>query len=186
MKFLKWFLIVIAVLTVLVVFVGMPYIKSQTKKHSPQKTATYSENGMDLAINYSSPAKKDRVIFGGLVAYDVVWRTGANEPTTFTTTSEITVTDKKLPAGTYSLWTIPKKDSWSVIFNKEVPDWGVTILSGGKETTRNAEQDALQVEIPVRTVAKPVEYFTIGFEERGELYLSIFWDSTKIRVPISN
>lgn len=185
MKFLKWFLIVVAVLALLVTFVGMPYMKSQTKKHSPQKTATYSENGMDMSVNYSSPSKKDRVIFGALVPYDVVWRTGANEATTFTSASDIMIIDKKLPAGTYSLWTKPKKESWTVIFNKEIPDWGVTILSGGKETTRNAEQDVLQVEVPVNNMLRPAEFFTIGFEEKEQLHLSIFWDKTKVNIPIN-
>lgn len=185
MKFLKWFLIVIAVLALLVAFVGMPYMKSQTKKNSPPKTATYSENGMDMVVNYSSPSKKDRVIFGGLVPYDVVWRTGANEATTFTSASDIMVIDKTLPAGTYSLWTKPKKESWTVIFNKEIPDWGVTILSGGKETTRNAEQDVLKVEVPVDNMSQPAEFFSIAFEEKEQLHLSIFWDKTKVNIPIN-
>ena len=185
MKFLKWFFIVIAVLVLFGVFVGMPYMKKQTKKHSPEKTASYTENGMDMSVNYCSPSKKDRIIFGALVPYDVVWRTGANEATTFTSTSDIMIIDKKLPAGTYSLWTKPKNESWTVIFNKEIPDWGVTILSGGKETTRNAEQDILQVEVPVDFMPHSAEFFTISFEEKEQLYLSLFWDQTKINIPIS-
>ena len=133
MKKLKWILLVVIALIALVMFVGMPYMKEQTKKHSPQATNTYTKNGMDLSVNYSSPSKKDRVIFGELVPYDVVWRTGANEPTTFSTGSDIKIIDKTLSAGTYSLWTKPGKESWGVIFNKEIPDWGVTILSGGKK-----------------------------------------------------
>lgn len=185
MKFIKWFFIVAVVLSLLVVFVGMPYMKTQTKKHSPEKTANYTKNGMDMAVNYSSPSKKNRVIFGALVPYDVVWRTGANEPTTFTTASDIMVIDKKLPAGSYSLWTKPMKESWEVIFNKEIPDWGVTILSGGKETTRNAEHDILQVEVPVHHMTQSAEFFTINFEEKEQLYLSLFWDKTKVNVPIA-
>ncbi|MCJ7467357.1 MAG: DUF2911 domain-containing protein, partial [Maribacter sp.] len=142
MKFIKWLLVVLVVLAVLFFTVGTPYLREQTKKNSPQKTATYTKNGMDLTVNYSSPFKKGRVIFGELVPYDKVWRTGANEPTTFRTATDIKIDNKKMPAGTYSLWTIPKKESWLVLFNKEVPDWGVKILSGGKETTRKPEQDA--------------------------------------------
>ena len=63
MKFLKWFGIIAVVLILLMVFVGWPYMKEQTKKISPQKTSTYTENGYDLAVNYSSPFKKGRVIF---------------------------------------------------------------------------------------------------------------------------
>jgi len=185
MKRWKWIITVVAALLLLIAFVGMPYAREQTKKHSPQKTSTYSQNGMDLSVNYSSPFKKDRVIFGELVPFDVVWRTGANEPTVFSTASDITIIDKPLAAGTYSLWTKPGKASWTVMLNKEVPDWGVTILSGGKETTRDPAADVLEVEVPVTNMSSPAESFTIDFEETDATYLTLYWDTTKIMVPIS-
>lgn len=184
MKLLKW-LLVIVVLGLLVWFVGMPFMQSQTKKYSPEQTATYSQNGLGLSVNYSSPSKKGRVIFGELVPYDMVWRTGANEPTTFTTATDIKIMDKKLGAGTYSLWTVPNERSWKVIFNEEVPDWGVTVLSGGKETTREPEADFVQVEVPTKELGKPVENFTIGFEDSGQLSLTLSWDTTKVSVPLN-
>ncbi|WP_019670261.1 DUF2911 domain-containing protein [Eudoraea adriatica] len=186
MKVIKWILIILMALALLFFFVGMPYLKEQTKKNSPQKTVVYTENGMDLTIKYSSPFKKERVIFGGLVPYDTVWRTGANEPTTFTTNSKIYIIDKELPTGTYSIWTIPGRENWQVIFNKNVPEWGVTLTSGGKETTRMPEEDLVTVEVPVINLLETVESFTISFEETGQLYLSIEWDKTKVRVPINN
>jgi len=184
MKLLKW-LLAIVVIVLLVRFVGMPYMQSQTKKHSPEQTAAYTQNGLDLSVHYSSPSKKGRVIFGELVPYDMVWRTGANEPTTFTTATDIKVIDKKLHAGTYSLWTIPNEQNWKVIFNEEVPDWGVTVLSGGKETTREPEADFVQVEVPTKVLGKPVENFTIDFEDSGQLSLTLSWDNTKVSVPIN-
>ncbi len=186
MKFLKWFLIVFAVLALLFYFVGAPYLKEQTKKNSPEKASTYTNNGMDLSVTYSSPFKKGRVIFGELVPYDQVWRTGANEPTTFTCTSDITIMGNNLPAGTYSLWTIPNSDSWSVIFNNDIPGWGVTLSSGGSETTRKPENDVVQVQVPVKTLSEIVESLTIGFEEGEQLNLTFSWDTTKVSVPISN
>jgi len=185
MRFLKW-LIVIVVLGLLFRFVGMPFLQQQTKKHSPEKTSTYIENGFDISVNYSSPSKKGRVIFGELVPYDLVWRTGANEPTTFTTKTDIKVIDKTLRAGTYSLWTIPNKQSWKVMFNEEVPDWGVTVLSGGKETTRDAAADFVRVEVPFKKLSEEVESFTIDFDDSNELSLTLTWDDTKISIPISN
>lgn len=185
MKKFKWILIGLAILIALVMFVGMPYMQEQTKKHSPEVTNTYSKNGMDLSINYSSPSKKDRVIFGELVPYDIVWRTGANEPTTFTTASDIKIIDNSLPAGTYSFWTKPGMDSWEVIFNSEIPDWGVTILSGGKKTTRNPEADVVTVEVPSEQIPTVQEKLNIGFEDGEQLYLSLSWDQTKIKVPIN-
>ena len=185
MKKLKWILLVVVAIIALVMFVGMPYMKEQTKKNSPQVTNAYTKNGMDLSVTYSSPSKKDRVIFGELVPYDVVWRTGANEPTTFTTGSDIKVIDKTLPAGTYSFWTKPGKESWEVIFNSEIADWGVTILSGGKETTRNPETDVVIIQVPVERTSSIQEKLNIGFEEGEQVYLIVSWDQTKIKVPIS-
>ena len=186
MKVLKWILAVLAVLILLFIFVGMPYLKEQTKKHSPERTATYTQNGYDLEVNYSSPFKKGRVIFGELVPYDKVWRTGANEPTTFTTGTDIQIIDKPLPTGTYSLWTIPGKDSWEIILNDDIPDWGVTVTSGGRETTRKPANDVVTVTVPVQIQNPEAESFTIDFtEEDTQVWLQLYWDETKVKVPIN-
>ncbi len=185
MRILKRLLIVLAALLLLFFFFGLPYLREQTKKHSPEKTSAYTLNGYDLMVKYSSPFKKGRVIFGELVPYDAVWRTGANEPTTFETRSDILVIDKSLPAGEYSLWTKPGKESWTVMFNKDIPDWGVSISSGGRETTRDPEQDIVQVEIPVEELPESVESFTIDFAGDGQLYLRLYWDKTQVKVPLS-
>ncbi len=187
MKVLKWLVIVVVVLLLGFYFIGMPFLREQTKKHSPDKTAVYNSDGYDLKVTYSSPFKKGRVIFGELVPYNAVWRTGANEPTTFTTDTEIAVKENQLPPGTYSLWTVPKPESWTVIFNKEVPDWGVTLSSKGQETSRDPARDALLVEVPVDNLAKVEESFIIRFEKEGEqLYLSLSWDTTGVKVPINH
>jgi len=188
MKLRKWLIsliLIIGVLFLLFKFVGWPMMKEETKKISPQKTAIYNQDGLDLEVVYSSPIKKGRVIFGELVPYDKVWRTGANEPTTFTTANTIKIIDKELAAGTYSLWTIPGKKSWKVILNKEVPDWGVTLMSGGKETTRNPNEDAIQVAVPVRSLQSIQENLDISFEDSNQLYLTLSWDETGIQVPIN-
>ncbi len=186
MKFLKWFLIVIVALALLFFTVGKPYLQEQTKKHSPEKVSTYTKHGMDLSVKYSSPFKKGRVIFGELVPYNTIWRTGANEPTTFTTGTDIKIEGNELPTGTYSIWTNPNPESWSVMFNKEVPEWGVTLLSGGKETTRNPEQDVVTVEVPTEKLPSPQESFIIDFEDSDKTYLTLSWDETKVKVPIEN
>ena len=185
MKFLKWLLIAVVVLVLAFFLFGKSYLTEQTKKNSPQKTATYDKNGMDLSVNYSSPLKKDSVIFGELVPYDRVWRTGANEPTTFITATNISVGGKSLPSGSYALWTIPGKENWTIIFNSEIPEWGVTIFSGGKETTRNPETDIVQISVPVQQLAQTIESLSINFDEKEQLYLSLSWDKTKVSVPIN-
>lgn len=175
----------LVVLVALFFFVGKPYMLKQTKKKSPEKTATYSKGNLDLSVTYSSPFKKGRVIFGELVPYNAVWRTGANEPTTFSTATDLKIMDKDLPAGTYSLWTKPQKEQWTVMFNKEIPDWGVTFLSRGKETSRDPSQDIVQVQVPVEKLTSSQESFTIDFENGEQVYLSLFWDNTKVKVPIN-
>ncbi|WP_430905904.1 DUF2911 domain-containing protein [Maribacter sp. 2-571] len=185
MKFLKWFFIGIMAMGLLGYFVGYPYMKEKTKKHSPQQTTSYKGDGVQLAVTYSSPSKKGRAIFGNLVPYGAVWRTGANEPTTFSTNTDIQIADQKLAKGTYSLWTIPTEEKWTIIFNREVPDWGVTFLSGGTETTRNSEKDALRCEIMPEATKKMVERFTIEFEESPQLAMILSWEETRVRIPFN-
>ncbi len=185
MKFLKWLLVIIVVLVALFFFVGKPYMLKQTKKKSPEKTITHIKGNLDLSVTYSSPFKKGRVIFGELVPYNEVWRTGANEPTTFSTATDIKIIDKNLPTGTYSVWTIPQKEQWTVMFNKEVPNWGVTFISRGTETSRDPSQDLVKVQVPVEKLSSSQESFTVAFEDAGQLYLSLFWDDTKVKVPIN-
>ncbi|MCK0158716.1 DUF2911 domain-containing protein [Cellulophaga sp. F20128] len=185
MKVLKWMIITVVILGLLTVFVGMPMMKEQTKKYSPAVTTSYAQGGFDVSVVYCSPSKNDRVIFGDLVPYDKVWRTGANEATTFTTSTAIKVMGKELPAGTYSLWTRPHAQNWDVIFNTEIPDWGVTILSGGAETTRKAQNDLFTVTVPVEKLAMAHEKFSINFEDKEQLHLTLAWDKTKVSVPIS-
>ncbi len=186
MKILKWIIGIVAVLLLLFFFIGMPYLREQTKKHSPEKTAQYEAAGISLTVNYSSPSKKGREIFGGLVPYDQVWRTGANEPTTFTTTHDIQVGGKPLPAGTYSLWTVPGREIWTLIFNDEVPDWGVTLLSGGKKTTRDPDNDVIQVAVPTLSLPTPVEDFTIEFDIiSSQVHMRLAWDRTEVLTRIN-
>lgn len=186
MKVVKWIVVAVALLSLGYYFIAKPYLREQTKKHSPERTATYSKGAYDLSVVYSSPFKKGREIFGELVPYHKVWRTGANEPTTFTTETDIVIGSEPLEAGTYSLWTQPGEETWTVMFNEEVPEWGVTLSSKGQETSRDPEHDVLQTEVPVNELPKPEESFTIDFETKeGQLYLCLFWDTTKVQVPIN-
>jgi len=156
--------------------------KNNTKSYSPEDTVEYNSGDLHLEVFYNRPYKKDREIFGGLVPYNEVWRTGANEATTFTTSKDILVDGSPLPAGTYTLWTIPMEDSWKVIFNSEMYPWGIT---ADKLPSRVADYDVLTIEVPVRKLKNSVEQFTINFEEQREfINLNLAWDQTLIRVPI--
>lgn len=180
-KALLWIVGIVAVL-VLVFTVLFNVMRSQTKKHSPEARVEFVQGGTEITVYYNRPGKKGRNIFGELVPYGEVWRTGANEATTFTTTKDLQVGGKLLSAGDYTLWTIPGPDSWTVIFNKKHYPWGVSF--GGK-AARDPAFDALQVEVPVETLPAPEELFTIGFEENGQLRMFLAWDKTQVAVPIS-
>lgn len=185
-KFLKWTIGTIVVLGLLFYFVGIPYIKTQTKKKSPQQTVTFNENIngslIKISVAYSKPYKKGRVIFGGLVPFGKVWRTGANENTIFKTDKDLIIGGKKLPAGEYSLWPIPEKDKWTVIWNKKQYAWGIKFDG---LASREPEKDAIQVEAAVETQSPSLEQFNIAFEKNGNtVNLILAWDQTKINIPI--
>lgn len=97
---------------------------AQNTKPSPPASSEFKVGTATIKINYSAPSVKGREIWGKLVPYDQVWRTGANEATTFETDQDIKVEGKPLAKGTYSLFTIPGKDEWVIIFNKTAKQWG--------------------------------------------------------------
>jgi Protein of unknown function (DUF2911) len=177
---LKRILIVIAVLTV-TLFAAFKFMQMNTKKASPEVNVNYNEGNLKLSVFYNKPSKKGRDIFGGLVPFGKVWRTGANEATTFTSNTDLNIGGKTLPAGEYSIWTIPEKESWTVIFNKEVPSWGVSMKG---IALRDEKQDALQVIVPVQMQSNVLEQLNISLADNPALALVIAWDKTKVAVPI--
>jgi hypothetical protein len=157
------------------------YMISQTKKASPEQIVNYTKGDTTLEVFYNRPSKKGRVIFGELVPYDVTWRTGANEATTFDTNTDLTIMGKTLPKGKYTLWTVPNASSWQVIFNDKMYSWG----AGSNGASRNPDSDVLSVTVPVLT-ASETELFTITLEEVGEeVHLKLTWDTTSVIVSIS-
>lgn len=180
-KKLKWALIIVAVLALIVVG-GGTYMQSQTKKASPEGTAEYTKNGKQISVFYCRPSVRGRVIFDSLVPYGQVWRTGANEATTFTTATDLTIGDKALKAGKYSVWTVPGKDSWNFILNSKEYGWGVSF---GGVASREPEADVLNISVPVLQLPEKVELFTISFEDdSANVKLLLDWDKTRVAVPI--
>lgn len=179
-KVLKWFLIVAGALVVIAVG-GYQLLLHNTKKHSPFETMKYSEAGKQITVNYCRPYKRGREIFGGLIPYGKVWRTGANEPTTFVTDAGLLIGDKPLPAGEYTLWTIPGKNEWEVIFNGKQYPWGVTMNA---EASREAEYDVLNLKAPVQLLEDTTSQFTIGIERNEAIILSFEWDRVRVELPM--
>ncbi len=176
-KALKWTLITVAALVLLMVAL-FPVMQSQTKKASPEATATATIGSAQVAIKYCQPSKRNRVIFGELVPFGEVWRTGANEATTFTTSADLSVNGVTLPAGTYTLWSIPGPTEWTVIWNSKSYAWGVSF---GAKASRKPEFDALQVKVPVESLPETLEMFTIGLDGTG---MTLSWDQTQVKVPM--
>jgi hypothetical protein len=100
------------------------FAQVRTPRTSPNASLTQTVGLTDITIKYSRPGVKGRTIWGGLVPYDTVWRTGANEATTITFGDDVTVDGQKLAKGTYALFTIPGHDTWTVVFNKQGEQWG--------------------------------------------------------------
>ncbi len=179
-KFLKLLLIGAAALGIIGYF-GFGYMKTQTKKASPEEVVTFQVDGASITVDYSRPFKKNRVIFGELVPYGKVWRTGANEATTFKTDKALNVAGAPLAAGTYTLWTIPQASSWTVIFNSKMYPWGVNYDG---EPQHDPAADVAKVEVPTEALGTPVEQFTITVEGTPPA-LTLKWDRTQVRVPLS-
>lgn len=161
----KLFLTVVA----FVLFVG--YAMSQ-EKASPARSVSKTVNGTDITINYSSPAVKGRTIWGGLVPYDKVWRTGANEATTIEVSNDVKIAGKVLKAGKYALFTVPGNDKWQVIINSVANQWGAYGYDASKdimkfETTpsENSMTERLKFDISDGgTVSMAWEKLSISFD----------------------
>lgn len=178
-KIIKWTIIVIGCLAVLA-FVGFQFMLARTKAHSPQETVTYNQDDLQVSVAYSRPYKKDRTIFGELLPYGEVWRTGANEATVFTTSQDLRIDGQSLPAGTYTLWTIPTARQWTVLFNEKSYDWG---LNFDGTSPHDPAADVVSVDVPVQAPTGPVEQFTIRFVN-NPLAMVLEWDDAQVSIPM--
>lgn len=152
--------------------------QDKSKRPSPPATAKCElAGGKTVTIDYSSPRKKGRNVFPDVVKYGEVWRTGANEATTFVTTADVMVGGAHVPAGSYTLFTVPGKDKWTLVISKKTGEWG-TDYAGEKE-------DLARVEMKAGTASAPVENFTISFEKAGKgCNLKLAWDTTTAWVSV--
>jgi hypothetical protein len=178
---MRKFLIGVGILLVLVILFLVFGRKYYTKRFSPEDHAELVDGDFNALVFYNRPFKKGREIFGALVPYGKVWRTGANEATWFEANRDLNFQGKILKAGRYSLWTIPNEKSWEIIFNTSIPPWGIDYNS---EAARNPETDALIVEAPVTVSEILIEQFLISLAKQDSIYLLNFsWDRTEVRVP---
>ena len=172
--------IVRASLVLVLAVASSPLRAQQDKSNRPSPPATAKcelAGGKTVTIDYSSPRKKGRNVFPDVVKYGEVWRTGANEATTFVTTGDVMVGSTHVPAGSYTLFTLPGKDKWTLIISKKTGEWG-TAYPGETE-------DLARVEMKAGTASTPVENFTLSFEKAGNgCNLKLAWDTTTAWVSV--
>ena len=151
--------------------------EDKSKRPSPPDEVSGTVDGTDVVINYSRPSVKGREIFGGLEPYDEVWRTGANEATTFEVSGDVEIEGQALPAGKYALFTIPREEEdWTVIFNSVPDQWGAYDY--------DEAQDALRVEVAPEDTPETVEMLTFEVGDDGEV--TMMWADKAISFDVSS
>lgn len=142
---------------------------------SPRDSVEISFNGKKISVNYGRPSMRGRKIMGGLVPYDKVWRTGANEATAFVTETDLIIEGVSVPRGSYTLYTLPSEKQWKLIINTQTGQWG---------TVYNQDRDLARIPMKKRLLREPVEKFTILLERIGNASgrLKLVWEKTAVWV----
>jgi hypothetical protein len=153
--------------------------QNKESRPSPPAQATCKlAGGKTITVDYSSPRMKGRKIFGELVPFGKIWRAGANEATTFVTDTDVTVGGTAVPAGSYTIFTIPGEDKWTLVISKKTGEWG-TAYPG-------PDNDLARVDMKVSKLPSAVENFTIAFDQSGAgCTLRMEWETTRAAVDIS-
>jgi Protein of unknown function (DUF2911) len=182
MKKIAWFTSLFFATAVLV-SAQMSMEQDKSKRPSPPASAECKfSDGKTIKVDYSSPRAKGRKIFGAvsdkaLVPFGEIWRTGANEATTFVTDANVTVGGKDVPAGSYTIFTVPGAVAWTLVISKKTGEWGTNYPGEGEDLAR----------VPMRAskTAAPVENFTIAFDQAGDkCTLRMEWENTRASADI--
>ena len=167
-----------ALLVILVIIALATIVFAQQKPLSPPGDATLKfDDGKTVTIQYSRPSMRGRKIFGGLVPYDEIWRTGANAATRLKTDVDLFIDGEAVPKGEYTLYTQPGMSSWKLIINKQTGQWGTEYSQG---------QDLERVNMKVTPRPSGLELFTISFDKTsgGSGTLKLEWENTVASVEI--
>ena len=144
----------------------------------PQHAGCKFADGKSIAMNYSSPRMRGRKIFGDLVPYGEVWRAGADDATAFTTNVDLIASGKTVPAGRYTIFTLPTASTWALIVSKEIGEWGIPYPGEQHDLTR--------AEMKVSKLSAPVENFTISFDAAGTACtMKLDWETTRASIEFA-
>lgn len=168
------------IIFILAMMIANVTIEAQVKtpQPSPKQTLTQVVGLTEVTLDYSRPGMKGRAIFGGLVPYNEVWRTGANANTLISFSDDVTIQGKTLKAGKYSLYTTPKADYWEVIFYSTTDNWG-------NPENWDEKNVAFQTNVNPVSLSSAVESFTLGINNLTNTgaTLDIMWDKTMVSLP---
>ena len=164
-------------LAVAVLALAQQQPEDKSKRPSPPATAEVALKGKKITIDYSRPSLKGRKVGQELAPYGKVWRTGANEATTLTTEVDLNIGGTKVPAGKYTLWTLPSEGTWKLIINKQTGQWG---------TKYDESQDFARIDMKKSSLPQTVEQFTISFDKKSDTTadLNLDWENTRVSVPV--
>lgn len=152
----RYALFSVVVLTTLLALPALGQRGADKARVSPNASVSQTIGVTEVTVSYGRPGVKGRTIWGELVPYGEVWRTGANEATTISFSKDVTIEGEPLPAGTYALFTIPKEGEWTIVFSKNAQQWGAFDY--------DAKQDALRVKVKPQP-ASPQEWMSFSFED---------------------
>jgi len=167
---------------VVLFFAGIPFFANAQDFHMPQPspaiTVDQAFSTSFIKLKYSRPSVKGRTIFGDLLPYGELWRTGANQATKITFGEDVSLAGHPIKAGTYALYTIPNKKEWKIMLNTGVKNWGP---SGFEQ-----EDNVVAFEAPVHRLKKPQETFLISIEDitNNSCNIVLSWEKTSIRIPV--
>lgn len=145
---------------------------------SPPQVASLTLHGQTLQVKYNSPSMRGRVIYGNIVPYGKVWRTGANPATTLITPISLHIGNLLVPAGTYTMYTLPGEDHWDLIINRQTGQWG---------TEYHQDRDLGRVKMDQDSISTPQEVMSISFDhvEKDSAVMHIRWEKKDESVKIS-
>jgi hypothetical protein len=170
---LKW----TTVLAIGLIAAGSLALQGQRQRASAHESVTATIGGKKVTIEYGRPQMKGREIFGKLVPYGQVWRTGADEATTLTTEGDLMIGPLHVPAGTYALFTIPAEKEWTLVVNKTAKQWGAFKY--------DAAADLGRTKMAVKALPGPIEVFTIMIEPKGNAAtLRMQWANVEASAPL--
>jgi Protein of unknown function (DUF2911) len=168
-----WMFVILA----LVIFTIACVAQGNKPLSPPGEASVKFDDGKTVTIQYSRPSMRGRKIFGGLVPYDQVWRTGANSATSLKTDVDLTIGGASVPAGSYTLYTLPSANSWKLIINKQTGQWGTEYSQG---------QDLARVDMKVGQLPSGMETFTISLDKTNptSAMLKLDWENTIASVEV--